>query len=113
MTNGAWFGITWTGTGISTKLTLQGDGNFVLYAGNGKTWAAHTRAVDNPKGPGCEALFQSDANLVVRNCSLAAIWASNTHTYPHAILAFQSDGNLVIYDSASTLNALWSTGTYS
>lgn len=109
--NGEWYQVSWTGTGVSTKLTMQRDANFVLYAGNGKAWGAKTRFADNANGPGCIAAFQGDANLVVRNCADAAIWASGTHTYPNAILAFQADGNLVIYDSVSTHNALWSTGT--
>jgi hypothetical protein len=102
--------VTWSGSGVSTELTLQTDGNFVLYAGNGKKWGAGTRAVDNANGPGCEAAFQSDANLVVRDCNGAAIWASGTHTYPDAVLAFQADGNLVIYETAGG-KALWATGT--
>jgi hypothetical protein len=104
--------VAWSGSGVSTELTLQGsDGNFVVYAGNGKVWGAGTRAVDLATGPGCEAQFQSDANLVVRNCSSAALWASGTHTYPNAVLAFQADGNLVIYSAASGGKALWSSGT--
>ena len=106
--------VTWSGSGISTELTLQGfDGNFVLYAGNGKKWGAATRAKDISTGPGCEAAFQSDANLVVRNCASATIWNSGTHTYPNAVLCFQADGNLVIYSAASGGKALWSTKTYS
>jgi hypothetical protein len=107
--NGEWFQVSWTG-GTSTRLTQQDDGNFVLYAGNGKTWGAATRYVDNPNGPGCLAVFQGDANLVVRNCDSAAIWSSGTHTYLNAVLAFQADGNLVIYESTSG-PALWSTKT--
>jgi hypothetical protein len=104
--------VTWSGSGVSTELTLQGsDGNFVLYAGNGKVWGAGTRAADISTGPGCEAQFQSDANLVVRNCDGAAIWASGTHTYPNAVLCFQADGNLVIYSAASGGTALWDTKT--
>lgn len=102
--------VTWSGTGISTDLTLQTDGNFVLYAGNGKRWGAATRAADNANGPGCEADFQGDANLVVRNCNGAAIWASGTHNYPDAVLDFQADGNLVIRATAGG-QALWASGT--
>lgn len=106
--------VTWSGSGISTELTLQGiDGNFVLYAGNGKKWGAGTRAVDISTGPGCEAAFQTDANLVVRNCDGDTIWNSGTHTYPNAVLCFQADGNLVIYSAASGGKALWSTKTNS
>lgn len=104
--------VTWSGSGVSTSLSLQGsDGNFVLYAGNGKVWGAGTRAADISTGPGCEAQFQGDANLVVRNCDSAAIWASGTHTYVNAVLAFQADGNLVIYSAASGGTSLWSTKT--
>ena len=116
--------VTWSGTGITTELTLQGtDGNFVLSASNGDTWAAGTTAADKSTGPGCKAPFQSDANLVVYNCASTAIWAADTETHPDAFLAFQADGNLVIYNqvcvaATSTLciiedKALWATGTNS
>jgi len=108
--NGEWVKVSWSGTGVSTELTQQGDGNFVLYAGNGNTWGAATRFADNNGGPGCQANFQGDANLVVRDCNGTAIWASATHTFPNAVLAFQADGNLVIYSSTSG-TALWSTKT--
>jgi len=94
-----------TGSGISMKLVVQGDGNFVLYVSTGKVWAANTRP------GGYAATFQGDGNLVVRNSSGTALWASNTHTYPHAILAFQTDGNLVIYPSTTDFHALWASGT--
>jgi hypothetical protein len=106
--------VTWSGSGISTELTLQSkDGNFVLYAGNGNKWGAGTRAVDISTGPGCTGAFQSDANLVVRNCDSNTIWNSGTHTYPHAVLCFQADGNLVIYSAASGGTVLWDTRTNS
>ncbi len=107
--NGEWFQVSWTGTGVSTKLTQQTDGNFVLYAGS-KVWGAHTRFADNANGPGCLAQFQGDANLVVRNCGATAIFASGPNGYPHAVLAFQANGNLVIYESTAG-TALWSTNT--
>jgi hypothetical protein len=110
--NGEWVNVSWTGSsGVSTKLVQQTDGNFVLYAGNGKVWGAATRFADNANGPGCIAQFQGDANLVVRNCDGAAIWASGTHTYPNAVLAFQANGNLAIYATTSASTALWSTKT--
>jgi hypothetical protein len=93
--------------GMSTELTMQGDGNFVFYASNGKKWGSNTR----PNGRDAE--FQSDGNLVVRDTYGTALWASNTHTYPHAVLSFQDDGNLVIYPSSSDFAALWATKTNS
>jgi hypothetical protein len=103
--------VTWSGSGVSTELTLQTDGNFVLYAGNGNKWGAGTRAADISTGPGCTGAFQSDANLVVRNCDSTTIWNSGTHTYPNAVLCFQADGNLVIYSAASGGKVLWDTKT--
>ena len=58
-------------------------------------------------------VFQSDGNLVLRDSAGTAIWASNTHTYYQAVLALQSDGNLVIYPSYNNNHALWATGTQS
>jgi hypothetical protein len=111
--------VKWSGTGISTELTLQTDGNLVFYANDGKNWGAATNTAVDPKGPGCEAQFQSDGNFVVRNCNGAAIWASATNisssggtSNPNAVLDFQSDGNLVIRATAGG-QALWATGTES
>jgi hypothetical protein len=104
--------VTWSGTGVSTELTLQGsDGNFVLYAGNGKVWAANTAINELSTGPGCKAPFQGDGNLVVYNCAGKALWASNTHGYTDAVLCFQADGNFVIYSAASGGKAIWAAGT--
>jgi hypothetical protein len=89
------------------KLAMQGDGNFVYYADNGKTWAANTRP------DGSTAAFQSDGNFIVRNSAGTKLWNSGTHTYRNAILAFQKDRNLVIYESPSNLRALWASGTNS
>ena len=113
---GGFADVQWTssivGVYMHEKLILQSDGNFVFHDySNNKTWGARTRLADNPNGPGTSANFQTDANLVVRNVLGTAIWASNTHTFPNAILAFQDDGNLVIYDDDSNFKALWATNT--
>jgi hypothetical protein len=115
--------VTWSGTGYSTDLSLSSDGNLVLSSNDGNTWDAGTTAADKSTGPGCEAPFQSDANLVVYNCASSPIWAAGTETHPEAFLAFQADGNLVIYNHvcvvvSSTLcvnedDVLWATGTNS
>jgi hypothetical protein len=91
----------------NVKLSMQGDGNFVFYADNGKTWAANTRP------DGYKAAFQGDGNFIVRNSAGTERWQSGTHTYRHAILAFQEDRNLVIYESVSDLKPLWASGTNS
>ena len=110
--NGEWVKVTWTGgTGVSTELNQQTDGNLVLTPGNGVTpWASGTTFKGNAGGPGCLAQFQSSANLVVSNCDGVLIWNSATKTYPNAVLAFQMDGNLVIYETSAG-TALWSSKT--
>jgi hypothetical protein len=105
-------GVYWSGTGVSTVLTQQTDGNFVLYAGNSKVWSSRTTVGGNLEAPGCFAQFQTDGNLVVSNCDGEAIWNSDTSNHPDAILAFQADGDLVIYASSAG-TPLWSTQTES
>lgn len=94
------------GQSVSTsriRLTMQQDGNLVLYGhfdGEGAypLWATGT----HDKG-GHRAVFQTDGNLVVYTESGKALWASHTNGQ---ILALQTDRNLVIYDEAG--KALWS-----
>jgi hypothetical protein len=113
--NGEWVKVTWTGRSGYMELTQQTDGNLVLTLGNGVTapttpWSSGTTFKGNSGGPGCLAQFQSSANLVVSNCDGTSIWNSATHTYPNAVLTFQLDNNLVIYETSAG-TALWSTNT--
>ncbi len=85
-------------------LTLQTDGNLVLYEGAKALWASET------VGSGATvATMQDDGNFVVY-AGTTAVWNSATEgagcgTY----LAVQTDGNMVIYDASGT--AIWDTGT--
>lgn len=113
--NGQWVRITWSTGSSYMQLTQQPDGNLVLTKGDGTTgpttvWSSGTTFTGNANGPGCFAQFQSDANLVVRNCDGTAIWNSATYTYPDAVLAFQYPSDLVIYSSAGG-TSLWSTNS--
>jgi Concanavalin A-like lectin/glucanases superfamily len=85
--------ITETGTGTATKtygaagyagavLTLQTDGNLVIYQTAGDATAANT----------------------------GAIWSSGTWGHNGDVMFFQPDGNLVIYTPDG--QALWSSGTW-
>ena len=95
-------------------MTQENNGNFALSAGNGKLWTAGTTFAGNANGPGCLALFEGNANLIVENCDGTTIWATSTVTYPDAVLEFESNGNLVMRTSTSaTATALWSTNTNS
>ncbi len=84
-------------------LTMQSDGNFVLYDENGRArWASNTR------NRGYRAVAQPDGNLVVYNTSGAAIWASNTCCGSY-FTGIQADGNVVVY--TWSWGVKWATNT--
>jgi hypothetical protein len=85
------------------QLTLQGDGNAVLYASGMALWATGTDCQY-----GRSFAMQSDGNLVVYSNTGKALWSSGTYGHPGASLAVQNDGNVVIYDAGK---ALWASGT--
>jgi hypothetical protein len=89
-----------------TLLSMQADGNLVVYDARGRValWASNT----NGKG-GAVAIMQSDGNLVVYNQRRQPLWASGTDRHPGAYLAIQDDGNVVIYDPRG--HAIWATNT--
>jgi len=96
-------------------LTMQGDGNLVLYAGEtlagryypyrGAIWSSGTAGY-----PGSWVSMQSDGNLVIYSASSVPLWNTATHGNPGAKLYLQNDGNVVIYSSGGV--ALWNTNTY-
>ncbi len=89
-------------------LTLQGDGNLVLYKAGGQAlWASHTwgRSVS-------QAVMQGDGNFVLYGPT-GALWSSDTWHVPGAAgsyLIAQNDANVVIY--APDGRALWATHTW-
>jgi hypothetical protein len=85
-------------------LTMQDDGNLVLYDGATPIWASNTDG-----HAGATLTMQSDGNLVVYTTGNSAIFATGTNGHAGADLEVQNDGNVVIYSSNHT--ALWATGT--
>ena len=86
------------------KLTMQSDGNLVLYQGSTPLWASNT------VGSGADkAILQGDGNFVLYTSSGAPVWASNTAGNTGAYLNVQNDGNVVIYSASGSV--LWSTNT--
>lgn len=51
---------------------MQGDGNFVLYAGSTALWSSNTAG-----HPGAHLAVQDDGNVVVYQSS-TPLWSSNT-----------------------------------
>jgi len=86
------------------QLSMQTDGNLVLYGPGGALWSSQTA------GSGATlAAFQADGNLVVYTPAMQPLWASNTSGNPGSLLRLQDDGNLVIYDGA--MQPTWATNT--
>ncbi len=82
--------------------TLQGDGNFVVYApGSRAVFATMTNAV--------RIVMQGDGNLVLYDASNRAVWQSGTSGHGSSRLVMQPDGNLVVYRADG--RAIWHTGT--
>ena len=87
------------------RLSMQGDGNLVVYRASGMPkWATGTDGRDIGA-----AIMQSDGNLVMYDSAGNPVWASGTDGYPNAWLLMQDDGNLVIYDAFN--QPLWASGT--
>lgn len=85
-------------------LTLQTDGNLVLYDDFKATW----NTVSFGKTPD-HLEMGTDGNLVLFFKD-GTNWQTNTPTHPGAYLKLQSDGNLVLYDSSNV--AYWNSVTF-
>ncbi|MFQ6554114.1 hypothetical protein AAD018_017360, partial [Aestuariibius insulae] len=99
------------------RALLQSDGNFVVYdtsLSDGWDPEAAIWASDTVTGqPGGTVRMQPDGNLVVQNGEGAPVWDSATYSQTATVdrsfrLLMQDDGNLVVYDDA-TSQALWSS----
>jgi hypothetical protein len=91
------------------RLTMQYDGNLVLYQGGAALWASNTWHSTVTTEEPYAALMQSDGNFVIYNPDRNPVWASGTAGYPGAHLVLQGDGNLVIYDSSGVPR--WASNT--
>ena len=87
------------------RLSMQADGNLVLFNGNAVKWSTATH------GKGYQPfrlIMQHDNNLAIYDRFNKVLWHSHTHgkgaTGARAVL--QNDGNFVIYDGHR--QALWS-----
>jgi hypothetical protein len=106
-----------------TFLTMQSDGNLVLYFApfGASVWAREIWASNTAGHPGAHAAMQADGNLVVWASSTDCIqvpfgpkicgytlWQAQT-SGSGVQAAVQNDGNFVVY--AANGNALWASGT--
>lgn len=92
------------------RLTMQTDGNLVLYQeGAGALWWTGTQG---NSGRNVSAFMQTDGNLVVYAnpwSSWVPLWHAGTWGQPGSRLALQDDGNLVIYNPSN--NWIWASHT--
>ena len=88
------------------RLTMQLDGNLVLYQGSTPIWASNTYG----SGGGNRAVMQQDGNFVVYTSDGRAVWASSSSFgYNGATLSVQNDGNMVIYSTGGA--PVWHSNT--
>ncbi len=74
------------------RLSMQGDGNLVLYGADSiPRWAE--------PGPSAatRVILQGDGNLVMYDAASRPVWSSQTPGHVPTDLAVQGDGNLVLY----------------
>ncbi|GEM_PF-5122051 len=73
------------------RLTMQSDGNLVMYDGNG-------RVRYHFAGSGAVAIMQTDGNFVEYTLFGTPVWNTQTWGNPGSSLHIQNDGNLVVYN---------------
>jgi LysM repeat protein len=85
------------------KLTLQDDGNLVLYSGDESVWSTGTNGQKVVR-----AEVQKDGNFVLYTAD-DAVWASQTKGAKDVRLILQDDRNLVLYGFDGSA---WSSETH-
>jgi WD40 repeat protein len=82
------------------KMTLESNGNMVIYNNNTQVWQSNTAGQGVTK---CS--FQADGNLVLYTATNVAKWAAGLNNTSAATLMLLNDGNLGIFTSGSV--KLW------
>ncbi|NVJ60249.1 MAG: DUF5011 domain-containing protein [Gammaproteobacteria bacterium] len=86
------------------RLTMQTDGNLVLYTSNGSpVWASGTNGTAATR-----VTLQGDGNLVIRDAGGAAVWSSKTAGSGVTRLTINNDGRLGLYAGAQLISLLGS-----
>ncbi|GAB3849591.1 alpha-L-rhamnosidase C-terminal domain-containing protein [Dactylosporangium cerinum] len=99
-----------TSTNGRFRLSMQTDGNLVIYDGASPIWATGTWNLPADRRP-TRVDMQADGNLVLYNDANQAAWASGSwgSGRVNPFVEMQNDGNLVIYHNGR--NPLWASGT--
>lgn len=86
------------------QLSLQSDGNLVLYSEGHPVWATRTVGIPSPR-----LVMQSDGNLVLYAQGGRPVWATMRTGKGPSVLTIQDDRNLVTYSTSS--GPTWATYT--
>jgi hypothetical protein len=84
--------------GCYYRLSMQTDGNLVVYGGNTARWAANTWGSSD-----AYASLQDDGNFVVYDGNGSARWSTGTGGRGRVYLYMQTDGNLVLRNSSAAV----------
>lgn len=103
--------VAYAGQSITTPnrryvLTLQGDGNLVLYDNTTPLWNSMTIGPNKAS----YLTMQADGNLVLYTMQGRAVWNAATFGHPGSTLNIQGDGNLVVYANGHI--PIWQTRTF-
>ncbi|MFI9270795.1 hypothetical protein ACIGXM_08810, partial [Kitasatospora sp. NPDC052896] len=96
-----------TVTAAQTKLSMQPDGNLVLYSLRSglPLWSSGTY-----NHPGAYAFAQRDGNFVIYGADGTALWSTWSWGNPGSHLTVQNDSNVVLYNADD--KPVWNSGTY-
>ncbi len=94
----------------SFNLTMQSDGNAVIYQGSNPVWSSGT-AGQNCSAGTCLIAFQTDGNFVVYNGS-TPLWSSSTGGSPGATLQLNASAPYLTITSAQGSNKWASTSAF-
>lgn len=86
------------------ELTLQPDGNLVLYDSRNPIWATNTQQQDVDR-----VEMQTDGDLVIYTRKNRPVWSSRTDGHAGSSLILQDDRNLVLAPASG--NPLWTSET--
>ena len=90
------------------KVTMQRDGNLVLYCTQPRRAIWNSGTYGNTNNVQTGARFQVDGNLVLYNKAGGVLWAASSNGGYR--MTMQDDANLVVFRTDGT--AMWSTRTW-